>query len=316
MNLNQTRVVDPILTEHARGYRKPGNVGKKLFPVCVVPSYGGKVIQFDKAAFRLHSAKRAPGTATKRIESGYAGVPYAIVPSALEASVPRERMVDAAQVPGIDLARDAVDVTLSSIELEHEYDSAQLARNAAAYDADHKVALVGAARWTGADGDPVKDVKTAIEAVRASIGVRPNLVVLAPTAFNACEFNPKVLDRIKYTGRDSVTTEILAKLFGVAEVVVGEAVVATGANDAFGDIWGDDVIVAYVAPSASSDGRRNSAEPSYGYTYSIEGMPSVENPYWDNSTKSWIYGVSNDCTPVVSGITAGYLIQNAGAPAA
>lgn len=317
MNPTQTRVVDPILSEHARGYKRPGNIGKKLFPVATVPAYGGRVIEFDKAAFRLHNSRRAPGSNTKRIEMGYAGKPYAIVPGALEAKVPRELMSDATQVPGIDLASDAVDVVMGSLELEHEYDCAQLARNAAAYDADHKVALVGAARWTGADGDPTKDVTTALEAIRASIGVRGNLVSLSPSAFNACQFNAKLIDRFKHVSAGSITTEMLARLWNVKEVVVGEAVVATGADDSFGDIWGDDVIVAYVAPSdAAGTNRRNAAEPSFGYTYAIPGMPSVENPYWDNSAKSWIYGVSNDATPVLSGITAGYLIQNAGAPAA
>lgn len=316
MNPSQTRVVDPILSEHARGYKRPGNIGKKLFPVAFVPSYGGRVIEFDKAAFRLHNSRRAPGSKTNRIEMGYTGKPYSITPGALEAKVPRELMVDANQVPGIDLAGDAVDVVMGSLELEHEYDCAQLARNAALYAATHKVALVGTARWTGNASNPSQDVATAIEAVRKSIGIRPNLVALSSSAFNALQFNEKILDRVKHTGRDSVTVEILAALWNVKEVIVGEAVVATGVNDAFGDVWGDDVIVAYVAPSCAGGGRRNSAEPSYGYTYAIPGMPSVENPYWDNNAKSWIYGVSNDATPVLSGITAGYLIQNAGAAAA
>jgi hypothetical protein len=306
----QARVVDPILSEHSRGYARPGNVAKTLFPVAFVPSYGGKVIEFDKAAFRLHNSARAPGSATKRVQMGYAGKPYAIVPSALEASVPREIMRDASQVPGIDLASDAVDVVLGSLELEHEYNSALIARNTANYDADHKVTLAGTDTWTGT-GDPSEDIKNASEAVRKSIGVRPNTVLLSATAFAACQFNAKILDRLKYTGRDAVTVEILAKLWNVKKVVVGEAVVASGADDAFGDVWGDDVIVAYVS-EGRSDGRRSAAEPSYGYTYAIPGMPSVEAPYWDNGTKSWVYGVSNDATPVLSGMTAGYLIKDAG----
>lgn len=314
--LAKTRVVDAILSEHARGYRRPGNVAKKLFPVAFVPAYGGQVIEFGKEAFRLYNSARAPGSNTKRIDLGYAGKPYAIVPRALEAKVPRERMRDAAQVPGIDLASRSVDVVLGALELEHEYISAQIARNAGNYDANHKVTLVGADRWRGANGDPSDDISVASEAIRKSIGVRPNLVVLSATAFAALQFNAKILDRVKYTGRDAVTTEILAKLWNVKEVVVGEAVVATGQNDDFGDVWGDDVIVAYVAPEGSGGSGANAEEPSYAYTYAIDGMPSVENPYWDESAKSWIYGVSNDATPVLSGMTAGYLIKDAGgAPA-
>jgi hypothetical protein len=311
MNNAQTRIIDPILSGHARGFIRPGNVGMFLFPVVDVPAYGGQVIEFDKASFRIHNSRRAPGSDVKFVEMGYAGKPYAVVPHALNAKVPRELMTDASQVPGIDLAADAIDVVMSSLELEREYDSAQLARDPANYDTDHKVALTGADRWLGATSDPSKDIAVAREAVRASIGVRPNIVILSATAFNAATEHPKIFDRTKYTSSDSITEEILAKLWKVKKVVVAEAVVAAENGDSFGDVWGDDVIVAYVA-QGQSNGRRNKAEPSYGYCYAIQGMPIVENPRWDAGKLSWVYGVSNDGTPVLAGMSAGYLIQDAG----
>ena len=311
----QTRMVDPILSTHAQGYVRPGNIGKLLFPIAIVAAYGGQVIEFGKEAFRRYNTQRAPGSAIKRVTFGYAGKPYAIVPNALEATVPDENQNDAREVPGLDLASDSVDVVLDVMELSHEYECADLARNASLYDSNHKVALVGQDRWTGTDGDPSADIQVAVEAVRKSIGMRPNTVVLSASAFAACQFNPKILDRLKYTGRDAVTAEILAKLWNVKTVEVAEAVGASGANDDLSDIWGDDVIVAYVAP-ATGGNRRSAARPSYGYTYSITGMPAVKKPYYENNSLSWIYPVIADRKPVLSGITAGYLIQNAGAPAA
>jgi hypothetical protein len=308
-NLSQSRVIDPILTTHAQGYVRPGNIGKLLFPIAIVAQYGGQVLEFGKEAFRRYNTQRAPGSAIKRVNFGYAGKPYAIVPNALEATVPDETDNEARQVPGLDLASDSVDVVLDVMELSHEYECADLARNASLYDVNHKVALVGQNRWKGTAGDPSVDIQTAIEAVRKSVGVRPNIVVLSASAFAACQFNPKILDRLKYTGRDAVTVEILAKLWNVKTVEVAEAVGASGADDDLSDIWGDDVIVAYVAP-ATGGNRRSAARPSYGYTYSITGMSAVKKPYSEN------YPVIADRKPVVSGITAGYLIQNAGAPAA
>lgn len=313
--LAQSRVIDPILSTHAQGYVRPGNIGKLLFPIAIVAAYGGQVIEFGKEAFRRYNTQRAPGSAIKRVTFGYAGKPYAIVPNALEATVPDENQNDAREVPGLDLASDSVDVVLDVMELSHEYECADLARNASLYDANHKVALVAQNRWTGTAGDPSADVQVAVEAVRKSIGMRPNTVVLSASAFAACQFNPKILDRLKYTGRDAVTAEILAKLWNVKTVEVAEAVGASGANDDLSDIWGDDVIVAYVAP-ATGGNRRSAARPSYGYTYSITGMPAVKKPYYENNSLSWIYPVIADRKPVLSGITAGYLIQNAGAPAA
>lgn len=313
--LAQSRVIDPILTTHAQGYLRPGNVGRFLFPIATVRSYGGQILEFGKESFRRYNTKRAPGSATKRITFGYEGKPYSIVPAALEALVPEENMTDASVVPGLDLATDAVDLVLDVLELDHEYACAEIARAAANYDTDHKVALTGTDRWTGADSDPTKDVITAVEAVRGSIGVRPNTALISASAFSALSTNAAILDRLKYTGRDSITTEILARLWNLQNVVVGDAVGASGQDDSLSDIWGDDVIVAYVAPPTGGNSRSN-ARPSYGYTYSITGMPLVKAPYQDRNANSWVYPVAADRQPVLTGMLAGYLIQNAGAAAA
>ena len=312
MTPGQTRVVDPILSQHARGYVRPGNIARALFPVAEVAAYGGKVIEFDKSAFRLYNTKRAPGSATKRITFGYEGKPYAIVPAALEAQVPRELMRDASQVPGIDLATDAVDVTLDAIELEHEYDSAQIARNASNYDANHKVALVGANRWRGASGDPTAVIEAGKEAIRQTIGVRPNTLALSASAFAALKANAKMQAHVQNLQKDTLTVDMLKALWEIPNIVIGEAVVAEGAADDLGDIWGHDAILAYVAPPNGSN-RRSAARPSYGYTYSLRGQPNVRQAYRDENRQSWIHPVNNNRTPQLTGMVAGYLIQNAGA---
>ena len=315
MNSNQVRVVDPILSRHARGYRQQGLVAAALFPLAPVPAYGGKVIEFGKESFRTYNSKRAPGSATKRIQFGYEGKPYAVVPSALEASVPREWMRDASQVPGIDLAARAVNTVMRSLTLEHEVACATIATTPGNFDSAHKVALVGADRWTGASSNPSEDAEAGKEAIRGSIGVYPNVAVISARAMSALRFNEKILDRIKHTGRDSATPELLAALWGIQTVVVGAAVQATGAADSLGDVWGNDVVLGY-ANTNGGDANANIDEPSCGYTYLIDGMPLVETPYWDPNTKSWIYGVSYDNTPVLSGMAAMYLIEDAGAAAA
>lgn len=310
----QSRVIDPILTTHAQGYVRPGNVGRFLFPIATVRSYGGQILTFGKEAFRRYNTKRAPGDATKRITFGYAGEKYAIASGGLEALVPDENQNDAKVVPGIDLASDSVDLVLDVLELEHEYECAEIALDATKYDADHKLALVGADRWTGT-GDPTQDIKAGVEAIRKSVGVRPNTVLLSASAFAACCVNASIIERLKYTGRDSVTVEILARLWNVQTVVVGDAVGASNQDDELSDIWGDDVVIAYVAPPTGGNSRSN-ARPSYGYTYSITGMPLVRQPYYENNRRSWVYPVDADRTPVLTGMLAGYLLQDAGAAAA
>lgn len=315
MTPGQARLVDPILTTHAQGYIRPGNVGQFLFPRVEVGAYGGKVLTFGKEGFRRYNTKRAPGEATKRIQFGYLGEKYAIVPSDLEAVVPDELANDAAAVPGIDLSTDSVDLVLDVMELEHECECADIARLATGYDVNHKLTLTGTNRWAGSAGAPTTDIGAAKEAIRSTIGVRPNVCVLSATAFNGAQNNAEILDRLKYTSPDSVTADMLAKLWQIDKVYVGEAVAATGQADDLGDVWGDDVILAYVSPPTGSN-RRSAARPSYGYTYSLRGQPNVRQAYRDENRNSWIHPVSNHRTPVMSGMTAGFLIVGAGgAPA-
>lgn len=305
--LPQVRVVDPILTSVVQGFKHTELVGNMLFPSVPVTVSGGQVLEFSKESFKIYNSRRAPGSATKRLRFGYLGKPYALSNHAVEVPVPREHLRDASVQPGIDLGTRAVNLGRRNQLLELESEQATIAIDAANYDVNHKIALAGASVWTDTvNSDPTADIETAKEQVRASIGVYPNRIVLSALAFKAAKHHPKITDRFKYTSAQSISTEMLAQLWGVQSVSVGGAVVADDAG-AFSDVWGNDVVVAY-APGASA----GMEEPSYGYTYTMNGHPLVETAYFDNNAKSWIYGVGYERAPVLTGITAGYLIQNAG----
>jgi hypothetical protein len=310
----QARVIDPILSGYARGYRQRSLIASALFPNATVAIYGGQIIEFGKESFRLYSSKRAPGATTKRIEFGYEGKPYAIVPSALEATVPRELMRDASRVPGIELGSRAVSTVLRSLLLEHEKACADIATNAANYDAGHKVTLAGASSWTNPASKPIEDVLAAREAIRSTVGVYPNTLMIPATIWSALKTNKSLVERANTSALQVVTLDMLKNLFEVRNIAVGEAVIAD-AGKTFGDVWGKSCVLAYVPENGADSGSTdagNAEEPSYGYTYVIEGMPLVEQPYYDNGAKSWVYGVSYDNTPVLSGMEAGFLIQSVG----
>ncbi|MEM8601893.1 MAG: major capsid protein [Bacteroidota bacterium] len=316
-NPKQTRVVDPINTEVVRGYKNADFVGMSLFPAVPVSQYGGQVIEFGKEAFILYASNRARGAGTKRVRFGYEGKPFVVIPSSLEGVVPFEDMVDADQVPGIDLSRGAVGLTMRSLTLGKEYQAAKLATDPNNYGADNKVALAGGDKWSAAGSKPADQINEAKRAIRKKIGVEPNTLVLSGDAFDALKENASLLDKIKYTQRGSITTEIIAAAFDVERVLVGKAVYADNEAADFSDVWGNNAVLAYVPANASmryapgSDGAMmNREEPSYGYSYVVGGMPMVEQPYQDRNAKSWIYPVTYDATPVLSGVEAGYLFQN------
>jgi hypothetical protein len=305
MNAAGARVVDPILTTVAQGYRNAEFVGMELFPYVPVGQRGGKIITFGKEDFALYNTARSPGSNTKRIQYGYAGSPYALESHSLEGLVPNELQEEASAVPGIDLARGAIVKVQNIIGLRLEYQQAILATTPANYPAGNKVTLAGTSQWSDPASDPVSDVETAKEAIRAKIGKRPNVVEVSAAVFAKLRQHPKIIERIKYTGRDSATPELLAQLFGVKKVVIGDAVFDN--NGTFADVWGKSVVVAYTELGSVAE----QGLPSFGYTYRLGGYPLVEVPYADRNAKSWVYPVTDEISPVIAGNTAGYLINAA-----
>lgn len=309
MNPGQARVIDPILSEVAIGYANPDRVGRVLFPSITIANRGGKVIRFDKAAFRRVNARRAPGGKTKRVQYGYSSDPVALVQDSLEGMVPYENMEEAQSVPGIELGSQAVGNAMNSITLIEEYDQATLALDASLYDNNHKIALTGSDKWSHVDSDPGKQMDDYKEAIRSCIGVYPNTLLLSALAFKAAKRNQKIKDQFKYTSKDSITLEMLKAYFEVENIAVGYAVSidenAPEDSDPT-DIWGNNAVLAYVAPPAE----RAQGRPAYGYTYTLAGYPFAEDPYEDRSEKSWIYPVTHERRPYLVGATAGFLIQN------
>lgn len=303
------RIVDPVLSTIAQGYQNSEMIASVLFPTVPVNLRGGQIITFGKEAFMLYQSQRAPGENTRRVRFGYAGSAYALVDYSLEGLVPIEVEEEATNGPGIDLGAGAIGEVSAIMALRLEKQSADLARTAASYGTNNKVTLAGSDQWSdfGATSDPIDDIEAAKEAVRAATGKRPNTIVLGAMVFAKLRNHPKVIERIKYTGRDVATVELLAALFGVQRVVVGDSIYSNDAGTAFTDVWGKDVIVAYTNLASAQSG----GLPSYGYTYQLKGYPSVEEPYFDRSAKSWIYPVTRAEAPVLASASAGFLITNA-----
>lgn len=306
------RVIDPILTTVAQGYSSQDNVGMALFPAVPVGAAGGQIIEFGKEAFRLYRSRRAPGANTAEVQFGYVGRPFALQNHRLQGVVPREHQRDAQVVAGINMDEVGVAGTMRAIMLGLEVDQAVLATTLGNYPTGNKVTLAGATKWSASTGTPLTDVDTGREAIRAACGLYPNTLLLSAVAFNAAKNNPNVVARFQYNGKagtdaSQITPAMLAGLFNVKQVIVGAGVYWTDADVAV-DIWGNNAILAYVPEGAA--GLRSRYEPSYGYTYVMTGHPMAEPAVWDNDKTSWKYPVDYERAPVLSGITAGYLIQN------
>ncbi len=308
MSTKQARVVDPVLSEVARGYVHPERVGHVLFPRVSVPQRGGKILQFGKESFRKINMRRAPGAMTQRVTFGYEGDPYFLVQDSLDVPIPREHMQDAQQVPGIDLGKRATNLGMQSATLGLELEQGQMAQNPNNYSANHKSALAGTDKWSGPESNPEEDIRDAKETVRKSCGVEPNRMVISNPTFNRLKFHPKITEKFKYTSSESITAKMLANIFDLQELAVGKGVYLDQNADEdalFEDIWGNNAILAYTPHEPEG-----MEQPSFGYTYTMTNHPFVEKPYYDDTVKSWVYGVTYERSPVLAGSAAGFLIQN------
>ena len=310
-NLASTRAVDPVLTTIARGYRNAAYAFETLFPIVPVTARGGKIIQFGAEDFAKRNIIRAPGGRRERLDIGYAGDDYALEQRALDGILPRERLQEAAAVPGIRLGRVTLNKTMSAVFLQIEVAAATLATTIENYSSAHTAALAGDNQWDNAASKPARRVKQAFQVIAGKVGMHPNTLVVGPEVHLALTENPDVLDRVKHvTGLENpqVTEMHLANYFGVEHYAVGLA--RSGDAGDFSAIWGKNAVLAYVARSSLAEAEMDMGEPSFGYCYRLENYPMVEEAWFDRSNDSWIYPVTCEDKPVIAGKDAAYLFSS------
>lgn len=305
MNAAQARIIDPILSDHARGYSNASYVGQFLFPTVDMPTRAAKRIEFDRSSFRRRRTRRAPGAPINRLEFGYEGKPVALHQEALGAIIPIEHQQEAQMVPHIDLQQSAVNTVLAVIAMEKEIQQAEVARLAASYAAGNKSALAGDDKWSDVDSNPKVQIADAAEVIRARTGRRPNTLLLGPKPAKALSVHPKILDHFKYTTAEVATLKMLASYLDIDNVVRGDAIYDTDDVTTV-DVWGNDAVLAYVP----LEGERAMPVPSYGYTYQLAGHPLVEQIRWDADIRSWKNDVLDEFSAEMVGPDAGFLFQN------
>lgn len=306
---SQARVLDPILTAVARGYRSPkAAVANVLFPIVPVGVRAGRILAFGPDDFKLINTARAPGANTKRVQFGYSSDTFSLADHRLEGAVPVELQEEAEAVPGIDLSSNAVRRVQNMMALEREKKAADLARDASKYDSANKETLSGSSQWSHVDSDPFTDIMEAKEVIRGKTGEMPNVLEVGPLVLTALRTHPKVLARLSTaTDRPPATLAQLQALFELEQIVKGEAVYHDGA--AFQDVWGKDAILAFTTPASMQE----MGSPNFGYTYQLQDRPMVEEAYFDNNTNTWYYPTSDAYQPVFTGPSAGFLFKNAAA---
>ena len=313
IRLNQ----NPILTSLLLGMGQGNYIAESLFPRLPQALSTITLAKIGNERFKRYNLRRAPGTATKRIDVKYEGRTYSVDQYAVEVPIPREliRESDASRRLNVgnylDISRIAMVTASGILAQDYELDVATVAAMPASYANGHVVALAAGTKWSATTGTPVTDIRAASDVIRKKIGKRPNKLILSADAQAALITNTEVRGYLPTTQMGPATLEQLKTILNVAEIVMGDGI-WVDANDVGQDIWGNNAILAY-APSIGGNGSGGDislAEPAFGFTNVIEGHPFAETPYYSEETKSWVYGATFERRANVAYNTAAFLFQN------
>lgn len=306
--LSNLRIVDPVLTNLALGYSNNEFVGERLMPFVWVDKETSKLPKFGKEAFKLYNTERGLRAESNRINpEGIGTMDLVTDEHDIEYPIDYREAAESAY----PLEAHATDVTQEVIQLRREKMIADMAQNAANYPAGNKIALSGTGQFTNAASDPLGVIEDGKDAIRQKTGKRPNTMIIGAAALKPLRFHAQLTDKIKYTGKGIVRLDTLRELFDIPDIFVGESIYSSDA-DVFSDIWGDNIILAYVAPKPNAEGVERSAQrPSFGYTPRRRGNPQmdVRNP----SGKVELVRATDNFRPYIVGAEAGYLIADTNA---
>ena len=301
--LENLRVVDPVLTTLARGYKNNELVGDKLFPFVTVDKEAGKIPEFGKEAFRIYNTKRAPRANTNMINPEARNI-INFVMDEHDVGYPidyREKAEDM-----FNAEKHATNVTSEIIRLRHEYESAMVSQNLSSYPTGNKITLAGTDQFTDSSSDPIGVVEDGKKAVSDKIGRDPNTMIIGDPAFRTLKNHQQLLDRIKYSMKGVVTLDLMKEIFEIEKIFVGSAVYADD-NGNFVKLWNDNIILAYVP-----DKIENVEEPTFGLTPRKRGYPKIDK-YFKNGGKVEVVRNTDFWTVLLVGVIAGYLINDTNA---
>jgi len=236
---------DAILTNISVMYRNAAYVGTQLMPVVPVKKESDKYYIYDSKAdrFRIPQTLRAPKTESKTVDWKVTDDTYSCDEHALNDLIDdRERNnADKPLNLEVDTVEFLTDIILLSLEM----------RIKTVVEANLSANTVETKWDTPATSNPISDIETGKAAVHAVIFKDPNVLLLGRAVYDALKHHPDILDRIKYVQKGVVTPELMAAVFEVDKVIVGNAGYNTakeGKTASYSYLWGKNAILAYVEP--------------------------------------------------------------------
>lgn len=271
--------VDAALTDISVAFEQAETafVAGLVFPVVPVMKKSDKYFVYDQAAFHRSDARgRAPGAPIAM--SGYTlskdsytcerfGLGHPIADPERDNADPAVQNLEADATDYLTqqlLLRDEIDWT-STYFTTSVWTGASSTTDMTGSSTAPASTAAGFLKWSNVASVPIEDIHGEQGAVQKRTGKKPNTLVVGWNVWNALRDHPDILDRIKYTERGIVTTDLVASLMDVDRVVVASAMRdssvegSTTVSDDY--ILGSAALLCYVP---ASPGLKT---PSAGYQF-------------------------------------------------
>lgn len=304
MLVQQDVVVDPALSQVSIRYTNDTFIADLIFPMVKVAKQTGKYYVYDKANLRINKTDRAAGSGANEIDFGLTTAAFSCDDHALKEFVADEiqDQADAALNPLID----ATETVTEQLLLDRENKLATILSSTGTMT--QNTTLSGTSQWSDYNNsDPIGDIRTARTTVHQNTFRKPNTIIMGKQTFDMLAEHPQIIERVKYSQLGVLTEELLARIFQVQKILVGEAgsnTAVEGQTDSMSYIWGKIAVVAYIAPQV----RLKQVTLGYTFTYSTR----LVKRWRDEDREGTYVRVGNDnYVQKVVAATAGYLIKNA-----
>lgn len=248
-------------------------IADKVFPVVPVAKQSDRYFMYKKEDwFRDDARLRAMGTESAGGDYDIDNTPtYFCNKYAFHKDVFEEDRVNADSPLTPD--QDAMEFVVDKILLNRENNWAKTYFKAGVWAQDLQGVANGGSGitfWDDYDhSDPISDIANMSTAMAEVTGKRPNTLTLGRRVYDALRQHPDILDRIKFTQKGVVTTELLASLFDVDRILVANSIQnvakkGQAANMEF--TMGNNALLTYAPPAAGLK------KASAGYIFSWTGL--------------------------------------------
>lgn len=278
--------VSPLLTSHSLKYTNDNYIAEKLFPVVMVQKDTAQIATYGMDNLRVAQSIRAQGSSTNEINHSVSiGAHYVLKEHALKEFIALEEMENADNP--ITPKQDAVENLMDRMWVIKEKALADTLSNTAVIT--QNVTLSGTSKWSDYNNsDPIANIQTGIDAVRAGSGKMPNTLVFAYNVWSKLIQHPDFVDRAQ--GAVVVTADVVSQLLkstfpSIKQIIVGDAQYNSGVEggtDALAEIWNGICLVAYIEATPRLKSR------SLGFTYQRKASRVVDElPMGSGSHEAW-----------------------------